>query len=161
MMFKYSLLLMTFMAPLCSFAHDYEVVDRPRQECWTEPVSYRSHDNAGALIGGIAGGIIGNQVGRGAGRLAATALGAGTGAIVGDRLSSDRYYGGSTQRCRTVVEQVRVPARTREIVYEDREIVEPYYVPSREVYVEQVGYYPSYYGEGRYHHRHHRHHHYD
>lgn len=39
----------------------------------------------GAVIGGLAGGLIGAQIGSGSGRTAATAIGAGTGAVIGSQ----------------------------------------------------------------------------
>jgi hypothetical protein len=156
--------------PLLSYAHDYEHTGRSHQECWTEPTHYRGRDDVGAIIGGIAGGIIGNQVGRGTGRIAATAVGAGAGAIVGDRLANREGYRGGVRRCRTVVDHVRLPVRTREIMdtrdmIETPEMVESYYVSSRPIYTESIGA-PGYYPPvdyrrpgGRYHHHdYHRHH---
>lgn len=84
--------------------HYVEVV-RPRQECWNEVVD-GSRSYGGAILGGIAGGILGNQVGGGNGRTAATAIGAATGAIVGDGL--DNSGGRVVRRCRVVQEVSRV-----------------------------------------------------
>jgi uncharacterized protein YcfJ len=97
--------------PLCVFAKDYQVVERPRQECWNEQVPVRSTSNGvgGAIVGGLAGGIIGNQVGSGNGKTVATAVGAATGAVVGDRMSSQGTSYQTVQRCRTVMERVNVP----------------------------------------------------
>lgn len=89
----------------------YEQVNVPRQECYTEYIrdnrgsGERSY--GGSILGGITGAIVGNQVGQGHGKEAATALGAITGAIVGDRLQNDgrRYAdddGRQVQRCRDV-----------------------------------------------------------
>jgi len=86
----------------------YEKVNLPRKECFTEYVpetSRRSGSLAGPLIGGITGGVLGAQVGKGRGRVAASAAGAAIGAIVGDRLSdrgSDEYYEREVRRCRLV-----------------------------------------------------------
>lgn len=84
--------------------HYVEIV-RPRQECWNEAVDApRSY--GGAILGGIAGGILGNQVGAGNGRMAATAIGAATGAMVGDGMdNSGRRV---VRRCRVVQEVTRV-----------------------------------------------------
>lgn len=90
----------------------YERVNVPRKECYTEyePQTYqREHRSlVGPLIGGVAGGLLGAQVGRGSGRVAASAIGAGVGAIVGDRLGN-RDRGGAVEyterevrRCRLV-----------------------------------------------------------
>jgi uncharacterized protein YcfJ len=46
--------------------------------------------NSGSVIGGIAGALLGSRVGGGNGRLAATALGAVTGAMSGDRIVQQR-----------------------------------------------------------------------
>lgn len=94
----------------------YEEVNTPRNECWTEQVSYeapRERSYGGAIVGGIVGGILGNQVGKGTGKTIATAVGAATGAMVGDNVDNKAYAGGSTtrvedvQRCRTVDEWSR------------------------------------------------------
>jgi len=86
----------------------YEKVNLPRKECFSEYVPERERRNgslAGPLIGGIAGGVLGAQVGKGRGRVAASAAGAAIGAIVGDRMSergSDEYYEREVRRCRLV-----------------------------------------------------------
>jgi uncharacterized protein YcfJ len=65
-----------------------EHIDHPRQECHTEYVQEQrqSRGVGGSLLGCLAVGLLGNQVGGGSGRTAATAVGAITGAIVGDRM---------------------------------------------------------------------------
>jgi len=148
--------------PLVSNATDYQIVERPRQECWNEQVPVQTaQDYSGAIIGGIAGGIIGNQVGDGNGRTVATAVGAMTGAMVGDRMSRNGYGYQTVQRCRTVMDQVRVPvARRPAPVYVQPA---PIYVQPAPVYV-QPGYYmappqPVYYRKHWRHKRHHHHHH--
>jgi len=89
----------------------YEEVNTPRNECWTEQVSYeapRERSYGGAILGGIVGGILGNQIGKGNGKTVATAVGAATGAMVGDSVDNKASAGGSqtrveeVQRCRTV-----------------------------------------------------------
>ncbi len=48
----------------------YETVNEPRQQCWTESVTYYEEtrvSNGGAIIGGITGGLLGAQVGKGNG----------------------------------------------------------------------------------------------
>lgn len=146
--------------PLAAWATEYQIVERPRQECWNEqlPVQSARQDYGGAILGGIAGGIIGNQVGGGNGRTVATAIGAMTGAVVGDRMSSEgpAYQMQTVQRCRTVVDHVRVP-----VVHEQVEVIQA--PPPPAVIVEQRSYFveqPSYYVEHR-HRRWHEHHHYD
>jgi len=94
--------------PLAAHATEYQTVDHPRQECWNEQVAGQS-GLGGAIIGGIAGGLLGNQVGGGNGKTVATAVGAMTGAVVGDRLSTDGPSYQTVRRCRTVVDQERVP----------------------------------------------------
>lgn len=168
--------------PLATCATEYQVVDRPRQECWNEqvPVQMARQDYGGAIVGGLAGGLIGNQVGGGNGKVVATALGAMTGAVVGDRMSSQgsSHQMQTVQRCRTVVDHERVP-----VVRERVEVIQaappppvvvveqqPVYVaprpvvvrPRQVVVVEQ----PAYYMErDEYRYRgwrgHHRHHHDD
>lgn len=101
--------------PLIAGATEYQMVDRPRQECWNEQVPVQSGNQGygGAIIGGIAGGILGNQVGSGSGKTVTTAAGAATGAVIGDRMAaknaSQRTSYQTVQRCRTVMERVRVP----------------------------------------------------
>ncbi len=87
----------------------YETVNEPRQQCWTESVTYyeqSGRSNGGAIIGGITGGLLGAQVGKGNGRIAAAATAAAIGALVGDRLDN-RYNFSSpvtrpVQRCNVV-----------------------------------------------------------
>jgi uncharacterized protein YcfJ len=91
---------------------EYESVNVPRQECYSEyvPESYQrggEKNLAGPLIGGVAGNLLGSRFGRGNGRVPSAAAGAVVGAIVGDRLSDrggDRteYYEREVRRCRNV-----------------------------------------------------------
>src|SRR5262245_29163783 len=92
---------------------EYERVNVPRKECYSEYVPDNSYDQRGGkrlvgpLIGGVAGGLLGAQVGKGNGKVAAAAAGAAIGAIVGDRLSErraagDEYYEREVRRCRVV-----------------------------------------------------------
>lgn len=112
--------------PVMAVATEYQIVERPRQECWNEqvPVQAGGQGYGGAIIGGIAGGILGNQVGGGNGKTVATAVGAATGAVVGDRMAAQGSSQGTSyqtvQRCKTVVERVRVPVE-REYVPVERE----------------------------------------
>jgi len=88
----------------------YERINAPRQECYTEAVPqayYRRSDSVvGPLIGGVAGGLLGSRFGEGNGRVASAAVGAVAGAIVGDQLQSRgsqvEYGGREVRRCRTV-----------------------------------------------------------
>ena len=90
----------------------YERINVPRQECYTEyePQSYYESEHrslVGPIIGGVAGGLLGAQVGKGSGRVVAAAAGAAVGAIVGDRLDNrDRgrqvAYQQEVRRCHTV-----------------------------------------------------------
>ncbi|MFT7228101.1 MAG: hypothetical protein ACI8PW_000683 [Methylophilaceae bacterium] len=68
-------------------------VNVPVQECHTEYVRESYYENnqrssGGGIIGAIAGGVIGSRFGDGNGRLIATAVGAGLGAVIGDRHSN-------------------------------------------------------------------------
>lgn len=90
---------------------EYERINLPRKECYSEyvPERRRHHHSgaAGPLIGGVAGGIIGAQVGKGNGRVASSAVGAIIGAMVGDHLQAhqrggDEYYEREVRRCRMV-----------------------------------------------------------
>ncbi len=56
--------------------------------------------NSGSVIGGLAGALLGSQVGGGNGRIAASALGAVTGALTGDRMVQRSNV--SQQNCRIV-----------------------------------------------------------
>ncbi|MES2208167.1 MAG: hypothetical protein V4525_15390 [Pseudomonadota bacterium] len=155
-MLKKMFLVSVFLLPTFSYSHNYrdtayETVERPRQQCWTESSSVRYRDNtAGVILGSIAGGILGNRVARGGhhhGRVAATAIGAATGAIVGDSLSRSSYPAyRNEQHCRTVMERVRVPvAAPQEVVYnEPVELRSSFYTE------------PEYSERVEYHHRHHR-----
>lgn len=93
-------------ARVLSVAPQVQQVNQPRQECRTEyvPVEHQSRGYGGSIIGGIAGGLLGNQVGGGNGRTAATALGAVTGALVGDRFENNRpaITEQPVRQCRTV-----------------------------------------------------------
>jgi len=88
----------------------YERVNVPRQECYSEMVpqtSYRRNDSVvGPLIGGVAGGLLGSRFGEGNGRVASAAVGALAGAIVGDRVQGRggevEYSEREVRRCRTV-----------------------------------------------------------
>jgi uncharacterized protein YcfJ len=87
----------------------YQTVNEPRQQCWTEPVTYYEEtrrSNGGALIGGITGGVLGAQLGKGNGRIAAAATAAAIGAVVGDRLDNRYSYSAPVtrpvQRCNVV-----------------------------------------------------------
>ena len=94
-------------ARVVSSVPEYERVNSPREECYSEYESgaRRSPDRnyAGTIIGGITGGIIGAQVGQGNGNKAATAAGAIVGAIVGDRVQNHARYdedeGREVRRC--------------------------------------------------------------
>ena len=128
--------------PLSALATQYRIVDQPRQECWNEQVAtqVRGNDYGAALIGGVAGGLLGSTVGGGNGRNAATAIGAVTGALTGDRL-----YGGqggvgyqNVQRCRTVVDRVKVAVPEPQTYYAPAPVVveRDYYVVPQPVYSE-------------------------
>lgn len=139
--------------PLAASATEYQIVDRPRQECWNEqvPVQTARQGYGGAIVGGIAGGILGNQVGGGNGKTIATAVGAMTGAVVGDRMSSGTPSYQTVQRCRTVVDHVQVP-----VVRERIELIqEPMPVVRKRVYyIERHGPPHCHHHWHRKHHRH-------
>lgn len=90
----------------------YERVNSPREECWTETVSTQQpresrRSASGAIIGGVVGAALGHQVGKGRGKDAATAVGAIAGAMIGDRWNDrggDEYETVSRdeRRCRNV-----------------------------------------------------------
>lgn len=70
-----------------------ERVNVPVQECRTEYVResvYQNprRSNTGGIVGALAGGVIGSRFGGGNGRLITTAIGAGLGAVIGDRHSN-------------------------------------------------------------------------
>jgi uncharacterized protein YcfJ len=87
--------------PILSSATESWTVEHPRQECWNEqvPVQSAGAGYGGTIIGGIAGGLLGNQVVGGNGRTLATAVGAVTGAVVGDRISSNSPGYRTVQLC--------------------------------------------------------------
>lgn len=81
-----------------------ESVNTPVQECRTEYVRERTYEgarrsNGGAILGTIAGGLIGSRFGDGNGRLITTAVGAGLGAVIGDR--HDNRYRAPRERVAT------------------------------------------------------------
>lgn len=85
----------------------YRQVAEPRQECWTEtaaPSAAQERSYGGAVLSGVAGAILGNQVGKGGGRDVATAIGAATGAIAGDRIDNSQQAAAprQNQRCRQI-----------------------------------------------------------
>ena len=88
-------------ARVISSIPEYERVNTPREECYSEyePQSRHGDRNyAGGIIGGIAGGVIGAQVGKGNGAKAATAAGAIAGAIIGDRMQNHQRYDDYNER---------------------------------------------------------------
>jgi uncharacterized protein YcfJ len=101
-------------ARVLSVTPQIERVNTPRHECRTEYVreSYYENpqrSNTGAIVGGITGGLIGSRFGGGSGRIATAALGAGVGAVMGDRYDNNgRQSGGErvvtrpVERCVTL-----------------------------------------------------------
>jgi uncharacterized protein YcfJ len=82
-------------ARVTSVTPQVERINTPVQECRTEYVRESYYEdarpsNGGAIIGTIAGGLIGSRFGGGNGRLITTAVGAGLGAVIGDR-HDNRY----------------------------------------------------------------------
>lgn len=141
---KTNLALLALVLPAAAFATEYRTVERPRQECWNEQVQVpqRGDDTGGAIIGGIAGGLLGNQFGHGNGRTAATAVGAITGVMVGQRVASQPAYGTQeVRRCRTVVDRVQVQVE---------EEPAPVWVEAQPVYVPRAEYYYVHPGKREY-----------
>ena len=110
-------------ARVISVTPQLQRVNNPRQECRTEYVreSYyenRDRSNTGAIIGGLTGGLVGSRFGGGNGRIATAALGAGLGAIVGDRYDNngrdsrgrERVESRPVERCVNVDNWQNVPA---------------------------------------------------
>ncbi|WP_232418361.1 MULTISPECIES: glycine zipper 2TM domain-containing protein [unclassified Methylotenera] len=101
-------------ARVLSVTPQIERVNSPRQECRTEYVRESYYEaprrsNAGAIVGGIAGGLIGSRFGGGNGRIATAAVGAGLGAVVGDRYDNrDAGYGRERVETRPVERCVTV-----------------------------------------------------
>lgn len=88
-------------ARVISVTPQVERVNTPVQECRTEYVRESYYEdarpsNGGAIIGTIAGGLIGSRFGGGNGRLVTTAVGAGLGAVIGDR--HDNRYSARRER---------------------------------------------------------------
>jgi uncharacterized protein YcfJ len=101
----------------------FERVNTPRQECRTEYVRESYYEaprrsNTGAIIGGVAGGLVGSRFGGGNGRIATAALGAGLGAVIGDRYDNngrdsqgrERVVTRPVESCVTVDNWHQVPA---------------------------------------------------
>lgn len=101
-------------ARVLSVTPQIERVNSPRQECRTEYVRESYYEaprrsNTGAIVGGIAGGLIGSRFGGGSGRIATAAVGAGLGAVVGDRYDNrDAGYGRERVETRPVERCVTV-----------------------------------------------------
>lgn len=92
-------------ARVISVTPQVERVNVPVQECRTEYVRESRYENnrrsnGGAIIGTIAGGLIGSRFGGGDGRLITTAVGAGLGAVIGDR-HDNRYSTRGRERVQT------------------------------------------------------------
>mgnify|MGYP003411270028 CR=1 FL=1 len=110
-------------ARVISVAPQFERVNTPRQECRTEYVRESYYEapqrsNTGAIVGGVAGGLIGSRFGGGNGRIATAAIGAGLGAVVGDRYDNngrdnrgrERVETRPIESCVTVDNWSQVPA---------------------------------------------------
>lgn len=104
-------------ARVLSVRPQIERVNTPTQECRTEYVRESYYEaprrsNTGAIVGGIAGGLIGSRFGGGSGRIATAAVGAGLGAVVGDRYDNrDAGYGRERVETRPVERCVTVDRR--------------------------------------------------
>ncbi|HEY0563866.1 MAG TPA: glycine zipper 2TM domain-containing protein [Methylophilus sp.] len=82
-------------ARVLSVTPQVQRVNTPSQQCHTEYVretvyESRQRSNTGAIVGGVAGGLVGSRFGGGNGRIVTAAIGAGLGAIVGDRIDNNR-----------------------------------------------------------------------
>lgn len=75
-------------ARVSSVTPRYEQIVVPQQSCQFVQETVQERSNTGAILGGVAGAIIGSQVGGGNGRIVTGALGAGIGAIAGDRIDN-------------------------------------------------------------------------
>lgn len=110
-------------ARVVNVSPQYEKVNYPKKECYTDYEQVREERSiGGAVIGGITGGVIGGQIGKGNGRAAAAAVGAITGAIVGDRIDNDRYdrvVERPVRRCRKV-DHYETRVNGYEVTYEYR-----------------------------------------
>lgn len=116
-------------------------VSAPRQECWSEPVTYYEpggpNSYTGTIVGGVIGGVVGNQFGKGRGKDAATIAGTLLGASIGHDMSKNRPDSTHTayeDRCRMV------PG------YAEKERVDGYRVTYRyrgEIYTTRMPYHPG------------------
>jgi uncharacterized protein YcfJ len=110
-------------ARVISVTQQFERVNTPRQECRTEYVRESYYEapqrsNTGAIVGGVAGGLIGSRFGGGNGRIATAVLGAGLGAVIGDRYDNngrdnrgrERVETRPVESCVTVDNWSQVPA---------------------------------------------------
>ena len=113
-------------------------VERPRQECYEQPVvrEERGNHTAGTVLGAVIGGVLGNTVGKGDGRKAATVAGAVAGGAIGNGVArrGDRTYQDSVTRC----DQVRAVSSERQLVGYDVE-----YRYRGEVYLSRLNYDPG------------------
>ena len=110
-------------ARVISVTPQFERVNTPRQQCRTEYVRESYYEapqrsNTGAIVGGVAGGLIGSRFGGGNGRIATAVLGAGLGAVIGDRYDNngrdnrgrERVETRPVESCVTVDNWSQVPA---------------------------------------------------
>ena len=90
---------------------EYQSVNVPRQECYSEVVPQQSYSRGGnsivgPLIGGVAGGLLGSRFGQGNGRVASATVDAMVDTIADDRLSNRdgrvEYSEREVRRCRMV-----------------------------------------------------------
>jgi len=100
-------------ATVVRVAPRYQVVTTPTTQCQNvSEIVPKEKSLGGAILGGVAGGIIGSQVGGGKGRIATGALGAGIGAVVGDRMQNDGSQPSTetrtVEKCTTVNGQQQV-----------------------------------------------------
>jgi uncharacterized protein YcfJ len=113
-------------------------VERPRQQCYEQPVvrQERGNGTAGTVLGAVIGGVLGNTIGKGDGRKAATVAGAVVGGAVGNSAAhrNDADYPDSVTRC----DEVRAVSNERQLVGYDVE-----YRYRGEVYLSRLNYDPG------------------
>lgn len=110
----------TDMATVTTVNPRYENMNVPKQQCqMVQETAPQDRSLTGAVIGGVAGAIIGSQVGGGKGRIATGALGAGVGAVVGDRIDNSNNGANTRQieRC-TLIDNYQQVVRGYDVTYQ-------------------------------------------
>ncbi len=82
-------------------------IEKPREHCWDETVSYeRQNETAAPLLGAILGGVIGHQVGHGSSNKKVGAfVGAGLGAAIGSQAARGERRYHVEHHCETVYDK--------------------------------------------------------